>query len=176
MRFSITATVLVPLLLSGWCIGVFADEGAFEKMKQLVRKRFPQVSQLSTAELAEWLKDRSRPQPILLDVRTAEEFRVSHLPGAIRVDPSAKAAELIPVMQRGSPVVTYCSVGYRSSALAERLSKAGVPKVQNLEGSIFQWANEGRPLEANGRSVQQVHPYDSKYGKLLDEARRAPLK
>lgn len=164
------------LLLLGWCGAACGDEAAFDRMKQLVRKRFPQVSQLSTAALAEWLQNRSRPQPLLLDVRTVDEFRVSHLRGAIRVDPAASAEELQPIVHRGRPVVTYCSVGYRSSALAERLVKAGVPQVHNLEGSIFQWANEGRALEADGQPAVRVHPYDSTYGKLLDEARRAPVK
>jgi hypothetical protein len=46
--------------------------------------------------------------------------------------------------------------------------------VRNLDGSIFAWANEGRPLERNGQPAQLVHPYDALWGKLLDPARRAP--
>ena len=164
------------LLICGFCGAAFGDEVAFDKMKQLVRSRFPQVAQLSTAELAEWLQTKSRAQPILLDVRTVEEFRVSHLRGAIQVDPAAKAADLVPVVRSGRPIVTYCSVGYRSSAVAERLVKAGVPQVRNLEGSIFQWANEGRALEADGKPAAQVHPYNSTYGKMLNEAKRASVK
>lgn len=167
---------LAALLIFAICGTASGDEFGFDQMKRTVRTRFPQVPQLSTAELAAWLRDPSRPQPILLDVRTAEEFRVSHLRGAIRVDPSAKAADLGPIVQRRGPVVTYCSVGYRSSAVAERLLKAGVPQVQNLEGSIFQWANEGRALEADGKPAAKVHPYNAKYGKLLDETKRSEVK
>ncbi len=176
MRIFFIPVFWAALLFCGFCGVSLGDEGAFDEMKQIIRKRFPQVSQVSTAELAAWLQNKSRAQPILLDVRTAEEFRVSHLRGAIQVDPSAKAADLGPVVSSGRPVVTYCSVGYRSSAVAERLVKAGVPQVQNLEGSIFQWANEGRPLEAEGKPVAKVHPYNSKYGKMLDEAKRAVVK
>ena len=67
----------------------------------------------------------------------------------------------------------YCAVGYRSSAVAERLQKAGVRTVFNLEGSIFQWANEGRPLEADGHPADKVHPYNVRYGKWLAPDRRA---
>ena len=104
------------------------------------------------------------------------EFEVSHLPGAQRVDPDAKAADVLPVLEKNRAIVTYCSVGYRSSAMADRLHKAGVTPVFNLEGSIFQWANEGRPLEANGKPASKVHPYNATFGKMLDEQRRAEVR
>jgi hypothetical protein len=43
----------------------------------------------------------------------------------------------------------------------------------NLEGSIFQWANECRPVYRDAAEVQQVHPYDGIWGKLLDKDLRA---
>jgi 3-mercaptopyruvate sulfurtransferase SseA len=67
--------------------------------------------------------------------------------------------------------VLYCSVGYRSSMAAEQLAKLGYTDVQNLEGSLFAWANAGHPLEGGDR----VHPYDAKWGELLDPRLRAPL-
>ena len=123
-------------------------------MKKLVRTRFPSVPQTSTQELATWMNDRRTPQPLLLDVRTKAEFEVSHLPGARRVDPDAKAADVLPLLDGNRPVVAYCSVGCRSSELVDRLRKAGVSQASNLEGSIFQWAN-------------------ATFGKMLDEQRRA---
>lgn len=152
-----------------------AAEEDLESMKRTVRKKFPDVPQISTGQLASWLSDSKREQPILLDVRTQKEFLVSHLHGAISVNPSAKASELLPLLQTRRPIVTYCSVGYRSSAVAERLKKAGAGTVYNLEGSIFQWANEDRPLEANGHPATKVHPYDAKFGKMLDANKRSPL-
>ena len=150
-----------------------AAEADFAAVKGWVRARFPKVAQLSTAELKAWQADASRQGPVLLDVRTKAEFAISHLPGAIHVDPSAKAAAVIPLLRGGAPVVAYCSVGYRSSALAQRLVKAGVPSVYNLEGSIFQWANEGGPLEADGKPASKVHPYNKTYGLLLNADKRA---
>jgi len=137
------------------------------RMKTLVRTRFPGVRQLSTAALDQWIKDRSRPTPLLVDVRTADEFAVSHLPGARRLDPDASEIPRAWGTSKASPIVFYCSVGYRSSQMAERLSGRGWTNVFNLEGSIFEWANEGRPVEAGGRSVRVVHPYNATFGKLL---------
>ncbi len=165
------------IFLVGLCTGfVRADDAAFAKVKQTVRDKFRDVPQLSTAELAKWLHDSNREKPLLLDVRTKAEFDVSHLVGASRVDPSANLTDVLPTLPKGRPVVTYCSVGYRSSSLAEKLIKAGVPNVSNLEGSIFQWANENRPIVADGQPAQRVHPYNEKFGKLLDEKKRAQLK
>jgi len=67
----------------------------------------------------------------------------------------------------------YCSVGYRSSKFAERLQAAGLIEVMNLEGSIFAWANEDRPLQKDGQPVAQVHPYSRKYAQMLKPGRRA---
>jgi hypothetical protein len=71
-------------------------------------------------------------------------------------------------LSQDSLIVVYCSVGYRSSVLARKLQDMGVTRVYNLEGSIFKWANEERPLVRNGDTVQKVHPYDAYWGKLLE--------
>lgn len=167
------ATLFATSALLGWGAWTWATAEDFTTFKRRIRERFPSVAQLSTADLAAWLNDPKRDQPILLDVRTEEEFAVSHLRGAMRVEPSAKAEKVLAQLPPGQPVVTYCSVGYRSSDLAERLKKAGVAAVYNLEGSIFQWANEGRPIEADGHPAEKVHPYNRKFGQMLDEKKRA---
>ena len=168
-----SAMLMAASVLAGPAVLSRAAEADFTDFKMRIRQRFPTVAQLSTTELAAWLRDPAREQPVLLDVRTEKEFAVSHLHGATRVEPSADAAKLLAQLPPGRPVVTYCSVGYRSSDLAERLKKAGVISVFNLEGSIFQWANEGRPIEARGQPADKVHPYNRKFGRMLDEKKRA---
>ena len=164
-------------LLSGgfWVHGFDPQTDGMQGIKDLVRKRFPEVSQLQTAELAEWLSDTNRPKPVLLDVREVEEFEVSHLAGAKNVNPDAKVGDIKAMIATNRPVVVYCSVGYRSSALARRLAKGGLTNVFNLEGSIFQWANEGRPLVKSepAEPAEKVHPYNKRYGVLLKPALRA---
>jgi hypothetical protein len=44
-----------------------------------------------------------------------------------------------------------------------------------VEGSIFEWANERRPLVCDGKHVTRVHPYDALWGHLLQPAVRTPL-
>jgi rhodanese-related sulfurtransferase len=138
-----------------------------------IRSEFPDVKRITTAELAAWLDDAERPVPVLLDVRTRAEFEVSHLAHAEHVEPNAPAS----VIRHGKdrPIVTYCSVGYRSGSFAKRLMDAGFTNVVNLEGSIFRWANEGRPVVRDGREVEKVHPYNRAWGLLLKKERRADV-
>jgi rhodanese-related sulfurtransferase len=106
-------------------------------------------------------------QPILLDIREPEEFEVSHLKHAKLADSKRVAMTLLKNTGRDDPVVLYCSVGYRSSKMAQELQEAGFRNVHNLEGSIFQWRNEGKPVYRDGVMVPQVHPYDRNWGQLL---------
>ena len=65
-------------------------------------------------------------------------------------------------------VVVYDAVGFYSAELAETLSSAGSGEIFYLEGGIFQWANEGRPLvDADGSPTTKVHPYNKLWGRLL---------
>lgn len=138
-----------------------------------VRHDFPNVRRITPAEMAAWLRDPKRPQPVLLDVRTKAEYDVSHIRGARRVEPGSDASAL--KLARDRPIITYCSVGYRSGAFAKKLQDAGYNNVQNMSGSIFQWANEGRPLVQDGRRTQKVHPYNGLWGKLLQPSLRAEV-
>ena len=154
-----------------------ADDGhpaTLDDWKRAVRVRFPGVPQISTADLGLWLSDTHRPRPVILDVRPMAEFTVGHLPGAIQIDPSAGPEKVRRVVGTNpAPIVVYCSVGWRSSALARELGNAGFTNVANLEGSVFAWANEDRPLEADGHPATRVHPYNRVFGRLLRPEKRA---
>ena len=154
-----------------------SDEGSLSwtAVSAMIERDFPDVQAVSADTLAAWLADSTREAPLLLDAREPAEYAVSHLPGALRVDPNADAARLadrFSMIDPSRPVVVYCSVGYRSARLAEQLAAAGFEHVQNLDGSIFRWANEGRPVVREGAPVEAVHPYDATWGKLLDPALR----
>ncbi len=147
---------------------------------KMIRAKFPGVVQLSTDALQAWLDKSTRPEdatqakrPLLLDVREKEEYAVSHLEGALLATSEKEALQALEGVAPDQPVVLYCSVGYRSSELARFLQKRGFEKVYNLEGSIFAWANEGRAVFRGDERVDEVHPYDRVWGKLLKKALRA---
>jgi rhodanese-related sulfurtransferase len=180
LRGSRVPNARLGLLMTGLIVAALALLGMrsidWFLLKQSLRHRFPQLEWITTAQLADWLADTQRQPPILLDVRTEEEWNVSHLPGARRVEPNASIDKATAGMTKGTPVVTYCAVGYRSGALATRLRAAGFTSVRNLEGSIFQWANEHRPLVRGDKPVTTVHPYSTLWGRLLTDDVRAPWK
>ncbi len=157
-------------------IGI-ANAESFEwfVLKASLRSKFPRLQWITTSELATWMTDRNRPPPILLDVRTQAEWDVSHLPNGRRVEPGKPAEAALAGVPKDAPIVTYCAVGYRSGTTAATLRSAGYTNVRNLEGSIFQWANERRPLVRDGTPVTIVHPFSPVWGRLLEEEVRAPL-
>jgi rhodanese-related sulfurtransferase len=155
------------------CAASATQASELEALRAKVRAKFPTVRQLPTSELATWLTGTNGPLPVLLDARTEEEFAVSHLPDAKQADSKLSTRDLVNRLGTNRAVVVYCSVGYRSSQMAERLQKAGLTNVFNLDGSIFQWANEGRPLEQSGKPAKMVHPYNDSMGKLLRQDIRA---
>jgi hypothetical protein len=53
------------------------------------------------------------------------------------------------------------------------LQRQGFTNVRTLEGSLFAWANDGRPMEVDGRPVKEVHPYNEFWGRLLEPEVRA---
>jgi len=103
---------------------------------------------------------------LLVDVRRSEEFAISHLHGAVNLRTTEQIARAV-TERNPDKTILYCSVGFRSSRLANLLAQRGGRKVLNLEGSIFQWANEGRPVYQGDKVVQQVHPYGRLWAGML---------
>jgi hypothetical protein len=66
-------------------------------------------------------------------------------------------------------------LGCQSAAIVEQIQRAGVRTVYNLEGGIFAWANQGRPVYRENARAELVHPYDELWGRLLRDDLRAPL-
>lgn len=142
-------------------------------IQQVTARKFPTVDWISPVELAGWRADSARSQPLLLDARTAPEYQLSHLAGARRIDPNRPLLKHMEAFARDTPIVVYCSVGYRSARVARWLGRQGFTNVRTLDGSLFAWANEGRPMEADGRPVKEVHPYNELWGRLLEPEVRA---
>jgi rhodanese-related sulfurtransferase len=165
---------MVALLVIGVCL-VCCREIDWFLLKRSLRSKFSDVDWITTQQLANWLSEKNRPPPVLFDVRTLAEWNVSHLAGARRVDPNMGAKSAAQGLAKDTPIVTYCSVGYRSGKMARRLQAAGYTEVRDLEGSIFEWANEHRPLVRDGNRVSEVHPYNVTWGRLLQPEVRAAI-
>lgn len=113
------------------------------------------------------------PNLVLLDTRTKAEYDVSHLPNARWVgydDFELKRVEDVP---RQANVVLYCSVGYRSERVGEKLLTAGYQNVHNLYGSLFEWVNQGNPVvDKRERPTLRVHAYSRLWGVWLQRGEK----
>lgn len=167
----VAGVLLAALLAAGGCGGP-ANPVTWAEVEERIREAFPGAPSIDTAALAALMRDPARDL-VLLDAREAEEFAVSHLRDAVRVTSPDHAAALLGAAPEGATVVAYCSVGVRSARLVAELRGRGFADVHNLEGSIFRWANEDRPLFRGGAPVRSVHPFDETWGVLLAADRRA---
>jgi rhodanese-related sulfurtransferase len=172
-------TLIVRFLAAVACLALLGgvptlakDAFSLAAVQEKVKRDYDGVAQLSTGALAERLAGRK--DVLLLDVREAQEFAVSHIAGAQRVDPGIWRSTFLKRFgntAQGKTVVFYCSVGVRSSKLAEKVQKQlmaqGAQGVFNLDGGIFAWHNEARALVNAKGETPFVHPYDSYWGKLL---------
>lgn len=171
LRVLLVALVL-PILIGAAVAAVGGRPLAFEGIRRLTARKFPEVKWIDRPELARWMADSTRPPPVVLDARTADEYAVSHLAGALRIDPYRPLLRPLRGMGKDTAIVVYCSVGYRSARVADWLARHGYSRVYNLDGSLFQWANEGRPIFRDGRPTTEVHPYDPNWGLLLESSYR----
>ena len=137
-------------------------------LKRLIHAQFPDISSLSTRELADWVAQPETNPPLLLDARTPEEYEVSHLQQAHLPPIDLRELSRWAGITETTPIVTYCSVGYRSAKLALQLQALGYKQVFNLEGSLFEWVNQGYPVYHKEQVVQAVHPFNQYWGLLLN--------
>ena len=163
--------VLLALLALAACAGE-ATGPTWAGVEARIAEAFPDVPSIDTSGLGERMRDPLQAV-VLIDVREPDEFAVSHLRGAVRATSVDQVAALVDDAPAGATIVAYCSVGYRSAGLVVELRERGVARVYNLEGSIFRWANEDRPLYRGDVRVRQVHPFDESWGTLLHADRRS---
>jgi rhodanese-related sulfurtransferase len=149
-----------------------ASADSLGRLEWLIDKRFD-VPQMTVAEAQAAL--RESPQNwLVLDVREAGEYAVSRLPSAVRVPPDADADAFMRAVGdsvNGMQLLFYCSVGQRSSKLADRVQEdvtaAGGLGVANLRGGIFRWHSEHGPLVNAEGPVDRIHPYNAIWGRLM---------
>jgi rhodanese-related sulfurtransferase len=139
---------------------------AFRQMlKTLLSHTVPEVTALEAA------KDSSAT--LFLDARAWREYEVSHLNNAMYASYDDFEIVFMEDIPKDRKIVVYCSVGYRSEKITEKIRAAGFSNVSNMVGGIFEWVNQGLPVfDANGKT-KKVHPYDSVWGVWLKKGEKA---
>ena len=79
---------------------------------------------------------------IILDVRTPEEFKSKHIPGAINIPNETIGTEEIPELpDKEQLIMIYCRSGNRSKQAAEKLAAQGYTNIVEF-GGINDWTGE----------------------------------
>ena len=126
------------------------------------------VPTISCAELKKQQKD-----VVLLDTRPKTEFAVSHLPQARWVGYKEFELSRVADLPKNTAIVVYCSVGYRSERVGEKLLAAGYTNVKNLYGSLFEWVNEGNSVvDSTEQPTKRVHAYSPTWGIWLQKGEK----
>jgi len=153
---------------------------SLEKYSKFLKKEFDEVEHISTSSLETLIRSHEAGIETLhlIDCRQPDEFAVSHIKGAANLQTAEDAAEYIKALSgsQEANIAIYCSVGYRSSQLAEELMEEGFSNTKNVLGSIFEWANEDRPLvNSEGQETTLVHPYNKFWKRHLSEGKAADV-
>lgn len=171
--------VLIILILLGvlLVIGVgYLRLMQLDDFEKMIAKQHP-VPAISVTDFYQRIHSADSAEVVVFDTREAEEFRRSHLPGAIQVDPEMDTGVFLAKYRdaiAGKKAVFYCSVGYRSSVFAERLLKTdAVPAtaILNLRGGIFRWYNSGLPVYNERGETGDIHPYNKFWAHLVKSRR-----
>lgn len=102
------------------------------------------MQQLTPAQLAQWLADPVRDNPVLLDVREPWEFELCHVPGSLHVPMNAIPSRLQD-LDPDSDTVVICHHGARSFQTAHFLARNGFERLYNLESGVDGWARTVDP-------------------------------
>jgi len=102
---------------------------------------------------------------IILDTRSSEEYAVSHIRDAQFIDYDSFSVEELKDIKPEQKILVYCSIGVRSEEIGKKLKDNGYENVVNLEGGIFEWKNQGKPIYSEyNTATDSVHVYSRLWG------------
>lgn len=152
--------VLLSVLTLLFPANIYAE--SWSRINVNIQKKYSNVKHISVDDLKKMLDNKEKF--VLIDVRKPKEYNISHIKRAVNITDVKKVK-----ISKDSKIICYCSVGYRSAKFSKKLQSMGYLNVYNLEGSIFEWANKGYDLYKGNKKTKYVHPYNKKWGALLDE-------
>jgi rhodanese-related sulfurtransferase len=114
-----------------------------DMLKWLPFGKVPEVS----AEALEQLRQTAGVQ--LLDVRTLEEWRRSHIPGSINLPITQCTRDHIAALNLdpGRPIVAICLSAHRSRPAVRQLRSMGFVQASQLQGGMLRWWQLELPCE-----------------------------
>lgn len=131
--------LLFTLSLSASCL---ADKTA----EHFVKEAKKTVKEISVADAKAAID--SGKVAVILDCRTAKEFKKGHLPKAINIPRGLlefKVTKKIP--NKSGYIICYCKSGGRSCLSSCTLGEMGYTNVKSMAGGWKAWVKAGYPIE-----------------------------
>ena len=127
---------------------VTVNQTTLEELNQL-------TPEISTEELKKILESNSEP---LLDVRSATEYAIAHIPGSINVYEKEieRVRQLFP--DKAAPFILYCNGPFcgKSKRLSEQLVKLGYTKVRRYQLGLPVWRALGNTVQTDLEGFRYV--------------------
>ena len=86
-------------------------------------------------------KEAKKPNTVIIDVRTPEEFQAGHIEGAVLMDylETEKFVKQVAALDPAKQYLLYCRTGKRSMNAATIMKTKGFTKVSDLKDGISEW-------------------------------------
>lgn len=86
--------------------------------------------------------------PVIVDTRSANEYRDNHIRGAVNLDWFDPVAfdRFVATTPKNKPLLVYSLVHWRGARMAERLREAGFIHAIGLTGGLDAWIRAGYPV------------------------------
>ena len=104
---------------------------------------------------------------LFIDTRELEEYTISHIENAIFVGYDDFSIKPIAHLNKSVMIIAYCSVGFRSEKIVEKLMTLNYTNVHNLYGGIFEWVNQGYKVKNDTGFTDNVHTFNKVWGQWL---------
>ncbi len=107
-----------------------------------------QVGQLTAKEASELIeKNNGNPDFVILDIRTPEEYRQGHIPGALSIDYyNPKFKSELDQLDRAKTYLIYCRSGNRTGRSLKIFADLGFLHIYNLKRGIIDWQSNNYKL------------------------------
>lgn len=108
----------------------------------------PADGTFETLEVAAFAEQMSETPGIVLDVRTADEFKDGHIEGALQYDyyETASFETALKNMDKNATYYIYCRSGGRSSSVFQSMQHMGFSSVYELKGGFLAWRKADLPV------------------------------
>jgi rhodanese-related sulfurtransferase len=110
-------------------------------------------------ELAGRMKSPVKP-PVLLDVRTAMEYRWFHIPGARNAPGLLFDVSRLRNVDKDAPIVVVCMTGHRSEIVAYFLKQEGYNNIGNLTWGMLGWKLSGEKTVSGDANNTDLGPQE----------------